>query len=309
MAGSTVGPMRDALLVLVLVLVACSSPDALSQTATSSPAPSAVAPLTPARATVDPLAGAVAFEIFLPAALRADLPVTASLRSSPDRQDLRAGIGEPVLWLEVSAVPGGKPALYLYEGPDACCPDFGAPRASRTVTVRTTPEVRGELFAASSGGEGPTLRYIETSTDGTRTTIVMTGWSFGPYATEDALIELARSMEGIGRPPPTSAVLVYYSTHVSHSPTGHRISIGVRSGPAPRAARLIDATGRQISTAVFESPKSYDCMRAATAVAAMPVNEAETKEIARGLLRVEVERSAGLWVRTQLVSSNCSSME
>jgi len=252
----------------------------------------------------------VPFEIYLPAALRPEMPVVASLRAAVDPKDVRAGIGDPVLSIEVSAVPGGKPALYLDEGPEGCCPDFGPPVTPKVVVVRTTPtEVRGEFFAAHSTTGGARLRYSETSSSGSKTTIVMTGWSFGPYATEEALLELARSMRGFGRQAPGDTRLMYYSTHVSHSPTGHRISVAIRSGAVPEAARLIDAAGREVSSATFEMPKPNDCLRAAAAVAAMQVIERETQEIARGALRVEVRVSGGAWVPTQLVASNCHSVE
>lgn len=296
--------MRILLLGLAALLGACGTPGAPSRAATASPSP----PASAVRDAVEPLAGAVPFEVFLPTALRPDLPVAASLRAGTSLTD-RSAIGDPVLSIEVSAVPGGKPALYLYQGPDGCCPDFGLPVTPKAVVVRSTPaEARGELFAPRSVNEGPTLRYVETSSSGSKTTIVMTGWSFGPYGTEEALLDLARSMQGLGRATPSDAVLVYYSTHISHSPTGHRISVAVRSGAPPEAARLLDAGGREISSATFEPPKAYDCLRAAAAVAPMQVREQETQEIARGSLRVEV-RVSGAWVRTQLVASNCSSIE
>lgn len=299
--------MRIVVCGLAALLGACGMPGARSLALTASPSPSM--PLaSAARAAAEPLAAAVSFEVFLPTALRPDLPVTASLRAGTSLTD-RSALGDPVLSIEVSAVPGGKPALSLYEGPEGCCPDFRPPVAPKAVVVRTgPPEVRGELFAARPVNEGPTLRYVETSTSGSKTTIVMTGWSFGPYATEEALLDLARSMQGLGRATPRAAVLVYYSTHVSHSPTGHRISVAVRSGAAPEAARLLDAGGRVISSATFEPPKSYECLRAAAAVASMQVREPETQEIARGSLRVEV-RASGAWVRAQLVASNCASIE
>lgn len=306
--------MRVALVCLSVVIAACGAPRALSEAATSSLSPAAGSPAptppqTPARAAVEPLARAVPFEIYLPATLRPDLPVTASLRAAVDPKDVRAGLGDPVLSIEVSAVPGGKPALYLSEGPEGCCPDFGAPVTPKVVMVRATPkEVRGEFFPAHSATGGARLRYSETSSNGSRTTIVMTGWSFGPYATEEALLELASSMRGFGRQAPSDTRLVYYSTHVSHSPTGHRISVAIRSGGVPEAARLIDTAGREVASATFETPRPYDCLRAAAAVAAMPVKEQETQEIGRGSLRVEL-RISGVWVRTQLVASNCASVE
>lgn len=297
---------------LAVLLGACGGagrPSAATASPVASLAPSASgAPQSAAAAAIGPLARAVPFQLFVPTALPAHLPVTVSLRAATLPKD-RTGIGDPVLWVEVQAVPGGKPALHLLEGPEGCCADVRPATPGRSVIVRTTPtEVRGELFASQSVNEGPTLRYVDGPAAGPRTTIVITTYAWGSYATEEALLELARSMAGVTRQPRGDAVLLYYSTHVSHSPTGHRISVAVRSAPAPESARLLDTSGRVISSARFEVPKSYECLRAAAAVAALQVSEPQSQEIGRGSLRVEV-LVTGSWLPTQLVASNCASIE
>jgi hypothetical protein len=149
---------------------------------------------------VAPLAGSVDFSIFVPDALPPDLIVTASLYGAPSPVRGQATLGEPVLRLEFTKLPNGKPVLSLTQGRDGCCHDFSGQTPTSSVMIRTVApsagEVRGQLFAPRGVADGGTLRWQEPS----GTQIVMAGFTFGEFSDEQALLTLARSMRALPRP-------------------------------------------------------------------------------------------------------------
>lgn len=174
-------------------------------------------------------------------------------------------------------------------------------------------EVRGELVrpgASSSPIEGPTLWWHEDELG--RTYVALTATTLAPELDAEALRQVASSMRMVDPAPVAGAVLLYWTTHESHSPNGHRVSLGVRSGSVPDEARLLDQSGRVVASAVFGSVRGYEgCLSAATSVAALPV----PLEVIQGFrpnaaagYRVEA-RVGAAWRPAQLVSTGCFSIE
>ncbi len=301
------------ILSLAVVALACGrlpNGNALSG-GTASPTP-AETPSSPLAAAITSLTAGLAFQPYVPDGLPADLAVTASLFGSPALGP--RGLGDPVLSIEVSKTAGTKPWLRIAEGAEGCCPDFskGTPR---DVTIRAgsggTEPLVGQLYPPLGASEGPMLHWREPSASGAMTEIVLYPTTFGQYASEQALIDLARAMRPIARGTATDVMRLYLSTHVSHSPTGHRVYLATRSGPFPDDARLLDTSGATISTARFGPPQSYGCLAEATGVAAFAVPHDVVNAFSSGTAtayRAEV-LVGGRWRKVQLIMSGCFSIE
>jgi hypothetical protein len=119
-------------------------------------------------------------------------------------------------------------------------------------------------------------------------------------------------MRAVGSGARGQVILLYVSTHTSHSPTGHRVFVAAGAAPLPEQARLIDPAGQVTATAGFEAPKSYDCLHAAAGVAALAVPQSVVDGFAKqnGDLGYRVEaRIGGAWKPVELVASGCASIE
>lgn len=300
---------------LILALVAVTSL-ACGELATggsgSSKAPSASSAPSAFAAAVLPLIAGLRFQAYALDGLATDLHVEPSLVGS---SALGArGMGDPVLAVWVSQTAGTKPWLRVLEGPSGCCPLLSS-APTREVTLRPTSgsarPLVAQLYPPSSASEGPTLRWHETSTSGEETEILLSSTTFGPYAEERALVDLARQMRPLPRVNAAGVVHLYVSTHISHSPTGHRVYLAVRSAPVPDQARLIDPRGGQVAVATFAAPRSYDCLASAAGQAAFPVDHDVAAAFGSGIAggyRAEV-LVRGQWRSAQLVASSCSSVE
>ena len=300
-------------LVLSLALVALACGRLPEGSAGSGGATATVeTPSSPLVAAISALTAALAFQLYVPDGVPSDLAVTASLFGSPALGP--RALGDPVLMVEMSQTAGTKPWLRIAEGAEGCCPDFskGTPR---DVTISTGPggakPLVGQLYPAVGASEGPTLHWRQASASGAVTEIVLYPTTFGPYASEQALLDLARAMRAIARSTATDVVRLYLSTHVSHSPTGHRMYLAARSGALPDDARLLDASGATIATARFGPPESYGCLAAAAGVAAFAVPHDVVDAFSRGTAtayRAEV-LVGGKWRPVQMIMSGCVSIE
>lgn len=298
--------MRIALpLVVVLVVAACG--DAGDAGKGPSPRPSEVL------SAVEKLAPFVAFQVFAPDESPPGVLDRASLyaRQSPGQgSDV---LGDPIVRAEFVLAPGAKATLDLIEGPADCCPEMFAGADRTTVVVRPPgggrPEVRGELVRPRGSAEGPALLWHEPTTGG-RTFMALMATSFAQLD-EQRLLAIARSMRAVSKGRQGDTLLLYLSTHTSHSPSGHRVYVAARADPVPDEARLIDASGQIISTARFAAPAPSDCLRAAAGVAAFPVPQAVVEGFGRSVgagYRVEA-RVGAAWRSVLLVSSGCFSTE
>jgi hypothetical protein len=291
-------------LVLVLSVAACGDPD----TGGPSPRPSEI------RTAVERLAPYVAFQAFVPDESPPGVLDRVSLYafqrpSQPDREAL----GEPILGAEYVLAPGAKTTVYLIEGPADCCADMfqGSDRAA--VVVRPAgggrPEVRGELVRPRGAADGPSLWWHETAS-GERTFVALRATSFAQLD-EKSLVAIAQSMRAVTKQPRGDALLLYLSTHVSHSASGHRVYIAAKARPLPDEARLSDANGNVIATASFQAPEPYGCLKAAEGVAALAVPHDVVEKFGQTVgagYRVEA-RVGPTWRQVQLVSSGCFSVE
>lgn len=263
------------------------------------------------------MAPALSFQAFVPDDLPAGLTVTASLfaQSRPNAQQANTP-GDPLLYLQFTPAGGGKLALSVLQGPEGCCLDLRRTGTVVDTVIRSArpgipgsagAEVRGQLTRSAT--EGPMLTWNEPTASGRPTHIALMATPFGAQFDEQALLSLARSMRAIYRPASTDTVFLYFSTHTSHSPSGHRVFVAPKTGPVPDEARLVDASGLVIASARFEPPSSYGCLSGVPAVAAFAV----PPEVLGGFgissdYRVEA-RVAGAWRPVQLVSSGCTSIE
>ena len=128
---------------------------------------------------------------------------------------------------------------------------------------------------------------------------------------EQGLLAIAQSMRPVTKQSRGDALLLYLSTHVSHSPSGHRVYIAAKTRPLPDEARLSDASGNVIAMASFQAPESYGCLKAAAGVAALPVPHDVVETFGQTVgdgYRVEA-RVGNTWRSVQLVSSGCFSTE
>ena len=304
--------VRSWMLALVVVLGACGS---VGNAGPPSPTPSP----SPLRSAVERMAPALSFQAFVPDALPPGLTVTASLFALPPGFDRPAkALGDPLLYLQFIPAGGGKLALTVLQGPEGCCLDLPRTGSAVDTVIRSArtgipgiagAEVRGQLFSTRSPTDGPTLTWNEPTASGRPTHIALMATPFGAQFDEQGLLSLARSMRAVDRPASTDTIVLYLSTHTSHSPSGHRVSVAPKTGPVPDEARIVDASGLVIASARFEPPSSYGCLSAAAGVAVFAV----PGEVLGGLsissdYRVAA-RVAGAWRPVQLVSSGCSSIE
>lgn len=317
--------MRHGLLLVALVVSACGT--AATRTPAASPTaspgqppspsaspPSAVASL---RARVAEVAGSLGFRAYAPNELPANMVPTVALAGAGTPGTL----GEPLLTITFTRPAGGKPLLSVVQGPGGCCIAASRAGAVLDTVIRTRAprftgdpdtEVRGELIrpGASSPIEGPTLWWHEDELG--RTYVALTATTFAPELDAEALRRVAASMRLVDPAPVAGAVLLYWTTHESHSPNGHRVSLGVRSGAVPDEARLIDPSGPVVASAAFGPARPNEgCLGAATSVAALAVPlevvRAFRPDVAAGY-RVEA-RVGGTWRPARLVSIGCTSME
>lgn len=318
--------MRHGLLLVALVVSACGTaatpPLAASPTASPSapPSPSASPPSAVAslRAQVAELAGSLAFRAYAPDELPANMVPAVTLAG----QGTAGALGEPLLAITFTRPAGGNPLLSIVQGPGRCCLAASRAGAVLDTVIRTRAprlagdphaEVLGELVrppAGSSPIDGPTLWWHEDELG--RTYVALSATTLAPELDAEALRRVAASMRLVDPAPVAGAVLLYWTTHESHSPNGHRVSLGVRSGAAPDEARLLDRSGQVVASAVFGPPRPYEgCLGAAASVAALPVPlevvRAFRPDPAAGY-RVEA-RIGGAWRPARLVSTGCASME
>lgn len=316
--------MRHGLLLVALVVSACgyaaTRPPAASPTASPSvpPSPSAPSAAASLRAQVAELAGSLAFRAYAPEELPANVVATVALFG----QGTAGTLGEPLLAITFTRPAGGKPLLSIVQGPGGCC--LAASRAGAVldtvIRVRAPrfagdphTEVRGELVRPSAGSSpiaGPTLWWHEDELG--RTYVALTATTFAPELDDEALRRVAASMRLVDPAPVAGAVLLYWTTHESHSPNGHRVSLGARSGALPDEARLLDRSGQVVASAAFGPPGPYEgCLSAATSVAALAVPldvvQLFRPDVAAGY-RVEA-RIGGAWLPARLVSTGCGSIE
>lgn len=317
--------MRHGLLLVALVVSACGAaatrPPAPSPTASGAqPSPSAGPPSAVAslRTQVAELAGALAFRAYTPEELPANMVATVALYG----QGAGGTLGEPLLAITFTRPAGGKPLLTILQGPAGCCLAASRAGAALDTVIRTRAprfaadphtEVRGELVRPGPGAspnEGPTLWWHEDQLG--RTYVALVATTFAPELDAEALRRVAASMRMVDPAPIAGAVVLYWTTHESHSPNGHRVSLGLRSGVVPDEARLLGHRGQVVASAAFGSARPYEgCLGAAAAVAALPV----PLEVVRAFrptaaagYRVEA-RIGGTWRPAQLVSTGCLSME
>jgi hypothetical protein len=196
-------------------------------------------------------------------------------------------LGEPILTAEYVLVPGGKTTVYLIEGPADCCADMFRGSDRTAVVVRPAsggrPEVRGEVVRPRGAAEGPSLWWHEPAA-GKLTFVALRATNFAQLD-EQGLLTIARSMRAVTKQSRGDAFLLYLSTHVSHSASGHRVYIAAKARPLPDEARLSDAS------------------------AAVPHEVVEKFGRTVGAdYRVEV-RVGAAWRPVQLVSSGCFSTE
>jgi hypothetical protein len=229
--------------------------------------------------------------------------------NQPDRDVL----GEPILTAEYVLVPGGKTTVYLIEGPADCCADMFRGSDRTAVVVRPAsggrPEVRGEVVRPRGAAEGPSLWWHEPAA-GKLTFVALRATNFAQLD-EQGLLTIARSMRAVTKQSRGDAFLLYLSTHVSHSASGHRVYIAAKARPLPDEARLSDASGNVIATAPFQAPEPYGCLKAAEGTAALAVPHEVVEKFGRTVgadYRVEV-RVGAAWRPVQLVSSGCFSTE
>lgn len=318
--------MWHGLLFVALVASACGTAatrtPAASATASPAQPPSPSASPSSAvgslRARVAELAGSLAFRVYAPDDLPANMVPTVALTGAGTAGTL----GEPLLAITFTRPAGGKPLLSVVQGPGGCCLAASRAGAVLDTVIRTRAprfagdphtEVRGELIrpgAGSSPIEGPTLWWHEDELG--RTYVALTATTFAPELDAEALRRVAASMRLVDPAPVAGSVLLYWTTHESHSPNGHRLSLGVRSGAVPDEARLLDPSGQLVASAAFGPPRpSEGCLGAAASVAALAVPREVVRafrpDIAAGY-RVEA-RVGGTWRPGRLVSIGCVSME
>jgi hypothetical protein len=297
--------MRTVLpLVLVLAVTACGDPGSGGP----SPRPSEV------RTAVERLAPYLAFQAFAPDESPPGVLDRVSLFAvqRPNQPD-RDVLGEPVLGAEYVLAPGAKTTVYLIEGPADCCADMFRGSDRTPVVIRPAsggrPEVRGEIVLPRGAAEGPSVWWHEAAA-GERTFIALRATTFAQLG-EKGLLAIAQSMRAVSRQPRGDALLLYLSTHVSHSPSGHRVYIAAKARPLPEEARLSDSTGKVIATAAFQAPEPYGCLKSAEGVAALAVPHDVVEKFGQtvgGGYRVEA-RVGAAWRPVQLVSSGCFSTE
>lgn len=315
--------MRYGLLVAAILVGACGTAATLSPAASpgasAPPGPSAspASAVASLRESVAELAGSLAFRAYVPDEIPANMVATAGLHG----QAGRGALDEPLLAITFTRPTGGKPLLTIVQGPGGCCLAASRAGAVLDTVIRTrTPrfagdphtELRGELVRPThpSPIEGPTLWWHEDGLG--RTYIALTATTFAPELDAEALRRVAASMRVVDPAPIAGAVLLYWTTHESHSPSGHRVSLGVRSGRVPDEARLLDAGGRVIASGGFGPPRAYEgCLSPAQSVVALPVPLDVVQSFrpgASGGHRVEA-RFGSTWLRAQLVSTGCFSIE
>jgi hypothetical protein len=263
---------------------------------------------------VESLAPVLAFRTFVPDELPSAALERVSLGATPSPRGQPSDVlGDPMLLIQWSVVAGGKPALTLLEGPADCCAGALTPGDRTPVVIRParagTPELRGELIKPRSAIEGTIVSWHE-SLAGARTFIALIGTSFAQLD-DSALLRIAASMRPIEAKGRSDAVLLYFSTHVSHSPDGHRLFVAAKTRPLPEEARLLDANGAVVATAAFTSSPSWGCLISAAGVAALAVPHDVVENFGRTLgavYRVEA-RVNGRWRLVQPVAGGCSSTE
>lgn len=271
------------------------------------------------RDRVGQLAATLSFQPFVPDDVPQGLMGRPSLRSD----SAEGAPGEPLLVVEFTDGAAERTTLLLIEGPGGCClaysrgygvPADGAPPVKLDTLIRSRAplyagdphsEVRGELIRDA---DGLTLWWHESALPGGRTYLALKA----PKGfDEQTLLRVARSMRGVDRPASRDAVLLYWSTHESHNPAGHRVFVGAIGGALPDEARLLDADGQVVASARFEQPKFYHCLRGASAVAPLAVPLDVVHQFMRmraGGYRVEVFLG-GTWRAATLVASGCASIE
>jgi hypothetical protein len=297
------------ILALAGILVAACGSLTADVSRSPSPAPSAL------RTRVERLAPALSFAPFAPDDTGTGFDLSVSLVARPVSRDQQqsAGMGEPLLLVQLSIAGGGKPALTMIQGPEGCCAEMVRLTAPSEVTIRATPPIHGQLgSAANTNTDARTLTWLQPAGSGRSTFIALLATPFGPQFDEAGLLRVARSMRAVDRGASGQAIVLYFSTHISHSPTGHRVFVAPGAAPLPEQARLIDGAGQVIATAGFEAPKSYDCLHAAAGVAALAVPQNVVERFARqngdAGYRVEA-RIGGAWKPVELVASGCASIE
>ncbi len=290
---------------ILLTVAACGD---LTGGPAGSPRPSEV------RTAVEPVAPLLAFQTLVPDELPSGYLQGVSLYAKASGPPTGADVlGEPILLIQWTVVAGGKPSFILVEGPADCCAT-SLPHGDRSITVIRpaaggTREVSGEFVQPRGALEGLAVWWNEPTSAG-RTFIAAMSTSFAPLD-EQALLRIARSMRVVDKRAAGDTLLLYLSTHVSHSADGHRVFVAARTGPVPEEARLADAKGNIISTANFQRPATYDCLKAAAGVAAFAVSHDVVEKFGQTAgagYRVEA-RVNGAWRPVQLVSSGCSSIE
>lgn len=306
--------MRQALLALAALVSACGGV-AADQAPLRSPAVPSPTPSPSLQMTVERMAGSLSFQPFVPTELTPGL--FATVRLDPGRTD---ALGAALLVIELATAPGGKPVLSLTQGPGGCCLARSRPGVELNVVLRTPPpnatvgphvEVRGELIPASAANEATTLWWLEETWFGNHTYLELSASASAAALDTQALIRIARSVMPVERPAAAGEVVLYWSTFESHAPNGHRVFVGVKGASIPDEARLLDGSGRIVTSARFEPPAPYDCLRGATGVAPFAVPREVVRDLTRDPApgyRVEV-RVGGAWTQAQLVSAGCFSIE
>jgi hypothetical protein len=297
------------ILALTGVLIAACGGLTADGSRSPSPGPSAL------RSRLERLAASLSFQPFAPdnTGTGFDLSVSLFARPAPRDQQPSAGLGEPLVLVQLSIAGGGKPVLTMIQGPEGCCADMVRLTAPTEVTLRATPLLRGQLGAAANPNtDGRTLSWLQPTGSSRLTFIALLATPFSTQFDEEGLLRVARSMRAVDRGAPGNVILLYASTHTSHSPTGHRLFVAASEAPLPQEARLIDRAGQVVASAGFEVPKSYDCLHAAAGVAALAVAQNVVEGFARQTgdsgYRVEA-RIGATWKPVELVASGCASIE
>jgi hypothetical protein len=292
-------------LALVVSLAACGD--------VASPGLGPSSPPSELRSAVERLAPLLAFRTFIPVELPSGpLETVGLVAAPPDKGQPRDVLGEPVLYVQWSVVAGGKPMLMLIEGPSGCCANMLPAGERAAIQIRSAeggrPELVGEIVKPRSVNEGITLTWHE-SHSGARTFVALVGTSFGQLD-EQGLLRIARSMRVVDVKGKSDALLLYVSTHVSHSATGHRVYVAAKSGAVPDEARLLDTNGSVMASAAFEAAMPYGCLTKAAGVAALAVPKDVVEKFGQIGTGYRVEARVGnAWRQVQLVSSGCASIE
>lgn len=309
--------MRLFVFALAVMLAGCTAAGTPGTRAAPTPTAEPAGPAS-LRSAVEQVAASLSFQPFVPTDLPPDTVAKVTLRT--EAAERSSGLGEPLLVIEFTPRGGGKPFLHMIQGPGGCCLAESRSEGGISVVLRTRPpqvtgdphtEVRAQLLAPGLSAVAATLWWHEETWFGNRTYLALSASPGAAPLDGKALIRIAASVEPVDRPGVSGEVLLYWSTHESHSPNGHRIFVGARNAPLPDEVRLVDQRGQVVATATFEQPKPYECLRGARGVAPLAVALDVVQDFMRGSgagYRVEA-RLGGAWIPAQLVGAGCFSIE